>query len=438
MIDFHIDWKNAPGVRDPVLARTWCALTIRVRGEPVTRVYDRRTKGWRDSVYGSVFHPCRWLVDNLWFLLYEPYRWAIPYGARDLARNDADRPWVHRHSLLAAREGGALPDLTIFRDGDSVLARWLKDGGDASHPFLRFVQEGQAHLNPDTVRADISAFVETVLERVSDLPHAEVAQLRDDWKSFHRLTAEEKDLCSWSARLGVNAHYDDQLSDSEAERLASAIEGLEGRIADDLLDATAIDTIAHDLDWIDEAHLQAGTASRTSLDSNSVRRSWRDSLGRNGTAYATGYRGAHALRQDMGVGNNAVPDLADFMHRLGWADRPIIMTQTAPSNSLHAIVDYGRDDVPVVAAHTTYRTDERAVPAREIPFPPSQRRRTRAALGHCLPHLGPACFAGVRGGTASSCGRASGTYPRRGGLRPGSGPVRRRVPRGTCAGGAPD
>ena len=146
MIDFHIEWKDAPGVRDPVLSRTWCALTIRIQGEPVTRVFDRRTKGWRNSVHGSVFPLCNWIVDNLWFLLYEPYRWAVPYGSRDLARNDVDRPWVHRHSLLAAREGGALPDLTFFRDGDAVLLRWLKDGGDASHPFLRFVQEGQAHL----------------------------------------------------------------------------------------------------------------------------------------------------------------------------------------------------------------------------------------------------------------------------------------------------
>ena len=149
VIDFDIDWKDAPGVRDPVLARTWCALTIRVRGEPVTRVSDRRTKGWRNSVYGSVFPLCRWLVDSFWSLLYEPYRWHIHYGSRDLARNSADRPWVRRHSLLAAREGGTLPDLTLFRDGDDVLARWLKDGGDATHPSLRFVQEGQARLPPD-------------------------------------------------------------------------------------------------------------------------------------------------------------------------------------------------------------------------------------------------------------------------------------------------
>ncbi len=196
VIDFHLEWKDAPGVRDPVLARTWCALTIRIDGQPVTRVFDRRTKGWRNSVHGSVFPLCTWIGDNLWFLLYEPYRWPVPYGSRDLARNDLDRRWVQRHSLLAAREGRALADLTVFRDGDAVLARWLKDGGDATHPFLRFVGEGQAYLSLETVRASIEKFVDSVLQRVSNLPHAEVAQLHDDWVGLRRLTSDESNVCA--------------------------------------------------------------------------------------------------------------------------------------------------------------------------------------------------------------------------------------------------
>ena len=369
MIEFDIDWKDAPGVRDPVLARTWCALTIRVGGEPVTRVSDRRTKGWRNSVYGSVFPLCTWLVDNLWFLLYEPYRWAIPYGSRDLARNDADRPWVHRHSLLAAREGGALPDLTVFRDGDAVLARWLKDGGDASHPFLRFVQEGQAHAPPDTVRTSIDHFVETVLERVSDLRHADVAQLRDDWANLHRLTGDETNLCAWSARLGINAHYDDELPDSEAERLKSAVKGLEGRIADDLLDAAAIGTIANDIEWIADAHRKARSASRTRLEDAPLQQPWQHSTGRNGqSAYATGYVRARTLRSHSHLGSDLLPDLAGFMRRLGWADEPIVATKESPTSSLRAVVDYGRGGVPVVAAHpfAAGQASERFLLARSL------------------------------------------------------------------------
>ena len=371
MIEFDIDWKDAPSVRNPVLARTWCTLTIRVQDKPVTRVYDRRTKGWRNSVYGSIFPLCSWLVDNIWFLLYEPYRWAIPYGSRDLARNESDRPWVRRHSLLAAREGGALPDITIFRDGDDVLVRWHKDGGDTSHPFLRFVHEGHAYLSPDTVRGCIAALVESVLERVSDLPHAEVGQLRDDWADLHHLTPEETNLCAWSARLGINAHYDDELSESEADRLQSAIGTIEGRIVDDLLDAAAIDTIADDLSWINDAHGLAKTARRTSPNKRIAGLSRRRSLPSNReTAYTAGYAEARALRIDAGMDNDVLANFANFLQRLGWADSPMVATDTAPSSrNLHAVLDYGHGDVPVVAAPPAEtRPTERFLLARSLFF----------------------------------------------------------------------
>lgn len=350
MIDFDIDWKDAPGVRDPVLARTWCALTIRVRGEPVTRVSDRRTKGWRNSVYGSVFPLCRWAVDNLWFLLNEPYRWPMPYGSRDLARNDADRPWVHRHSLLAAREGGTLPDLTLFRDGDAVQARWLRDGGDASHPSLRFVQEGQARLPPDAVRGSIDAFVHAVLDRVAALPHADVAQLRDDWRDLGDLAPDEARLCAWSARLGVNAHYADELSDSAAERLAAALGTLEDPVADDLLDAAGLDTIEGDLAWIDRAHRRARNARRTSRGNDSPRHPYRAGREDDSTAYDVGYEAARGLRAHAGT-DPTLPDMPAFLRRLGWADEPLLTIDTSPSDRVRAVLDHGRDDAPVLAAH---------------------------------------------------------------------------------------
>ena len=69
------------------------------------------------------------------------------------------------------------------------------------------------------------------------------------------------------------------------------------------------------------------------------------------TAYAAGYGQARALRERSGLGTDRVPDLEGLMWRLGWADAPMVATDSAPSTSVHAVVDYGRDDVPVVAAY---------------------------------------------------------------------------------------
>ena len=38
------------------------------------------------------------------------------------------------------------------------------------------------------------------------------------------------------------------------------------------------------------------------------------------------------------------------MRRFGWADASVVVTNTAPSGSLHVVVDYGPNDVPIIAA----------------------------------------------------------------------------------------
>ena len=106
MIEFRIEWQEAAGVRDRVLARTWCRLAIEADGQVVTRAIDSRARSVRDGVYGLAFPLCCWIVENWWFLQHEAYRFRRPCGSRDLARNNHDRAWVRRHSLLAAREGG--------------------------------------------------------------------------------------------------------------------------------------------------------------------------------------------------------------------------------------------------------------------------------------------------------------------------------------------
>ena len=349
MIKFFVDWQDAPGVEHPVLAHTWCRLTIRINDQNVTRVHDRRTKGWRDGVYGSVFPLCAWVVDNFWFLQYETYRWRALYGSRDLAQKPSDRAWVQRHSLLSAREGGALPDLTFSRDGDAIAVHWLKDGGDASHPNVKFVREGSARLAPDQVRKSLGSFVGDVLDRVSNLGEPEVAQLRDDWAELQDLTQEERELCVWSARLGINAHYDDELSESEERSLRDAVDALDGSLVDDFLDAASIDQIGEDVEWVVEARKKTkGVRLRRKIGKA---KSDLPNVRKKGTAYQTGYAHATTLRDNVEV-SDVVENMGDLMRRMGWADAPMIDTRTQPATtSLRAVLDHVKGTTPVVAAY---------------------------------------------------------------------------------------
>ena len=90
------------------------------------------------------------------------------------------------------------------------------------------------------------------------------------------------------------------------------------------------------------------------------------------------------MRERSGMGTERLPDLAVLMRRLGWADEPMVRTKSAPSTGVHAVVDYGRDDVPVVAAHPPVRqTSERFLLARSLFLqacsPSSERRLVTAS-----------------------------------------------------------
>ena len=263
MIEFQVEWQDAPGVRDPVLARTWCRLTMAVDGQVVTRAIDHRSQSLRDGIYGSALPLCRWIVENWWCLQHEAYRFHRPSRSHDLARTVDHRAWVQRHSLRAVGEGGVLPDLMLFRDGDAMVVRWLPDESDGTHPFLRFVGKGEARLAADEVVHGLTDFVLRVLERVEEMDASEVEVLSRDWAAITTIMPDERELCVWSARLGLDPYDPDELTHRREELLRASMSSLEGALRGDLLDAATADALPADVHWIDAAHELASGSGRS-------------------------------------------------------------------------------------------------------------------------------------------------------------------------------
>ena len=213
MIRFRIEWQDAPGVRDPVLARTWCRLVIEVGRHLVTEAIDSRSQSLRGGIYGSAFPLCQWIVENWWFLLNEPSRFPVRYASQDLARTPRDGGWVQRHSLLAAREGNSLPDLTLHRDGQKIVARWTPDTTPSMHPFLRFTGKGETLLDVADVERGLAEAVEAVMDRLDGMEEPEIRDLRKDWAAVVSATEQERRSCEWSARLGIDPHDQDEFTD---------------------------------------------------------------------------------------------------------------------------------------------------------------------------------------------------------------------------------
>ncbi len=365
MIRFRMEWQDAPGVRDTVLARSWCRLVIEAGGRLVTEAVHDASNSLRGGVHGSAFPLGRWIVENWWFLLNESYRFPARYASRDLARTLADRAWVQRHSLLAAREGGALPDLTLHRDEEKVVARWAPDGTASTHPSLRFTGEGEIHLDVADAERGLADAVQAVMDRIDGFEEPEAKAFRRDWAAITKATEQERRLCEWSARLGIDPFDPKELTDDLAKTLPEWMSDLDVPLRDDLLDAERPQTLQKDMEWLRRAEALAADAGSApnreptfrpggrpppvgvlaaARDSEAVRPDTD-----TGTAHGLGYACAASLRRHLSPadGHDPIGDMDEVLVRLGWAQSPSRTMEPEPGSPLEAAVTRSGDGAPV-------------------------------------------------------------------------------------------
>ena len=343
MIRFRMEWQDAPGVRDAVLARTWCRLVIEAGGRLVTEAVHGPSQSLRSGVYGSAFPLCQWIVENWWFLLNESYRFPARYASPDLARTPRDRSWVQRHSLLVAQEGNALPDLTLHRDEQKVVVRWMPDGTSSMHPFLRFTGEGETHLEVADAERGLAEAVQAAMDRLDGMEEPEVRDFRKDWAAVAGATERERRLCEWAARLGIDPFDPDELTDDLEEILPELMAGLDAPLRDDFLDAERPQTLRRDMDWWRQAEALAADAGRGRNPQN---------VSCNidgGTAHKRGYTCAAALRQHLSPANGHEPigDLDEMLAHLGWAQCPSRTMSLEPESPLEAALTRSDEGAPV-------------------------------------------------------------------------------------------
>ena len=320
MIRFRMEWQDAPGVRDAVLARTWCRLVIEAGGRLVTEAVHGPTESLRGGIYGSALPLCQWIVENWWFLLNESYRFPARYASWDLARTSRDREWVQRHSLLAAQEGNALPDLTLHRDEQEVVVRWMPDRTPSVHPFLRFTGEG-VHLTVADAERGLAEAVQTVMDRLDGVDEPQVREVRADWEAIAAATEQERRLCEWSARLGIDPYDPNELTDDLAGALVESVADLNAALRDDFLDAARPQTLLRDVDWLRQAEALAADAGCACSPAD------RENISCDideDAAHERGYACAKELRRHLSLadGHEPIADLDEILVRLGWARYP--------------------------------------------------------------------------------------------------------------------
>lgn len=319
---FEIEWHDAPGVVDRLLAATWARLSIRVGEVEVIDLLASDNR--RSSVYGPVLPLVEWLVENWWHLLYEPS------PTSPLVRGQGAPPWTDqwnkRHNLLAAREGTALPDAVLARDGDDLVVRWFPDVQPEGPRRVRFVGEGMARVSASTFEAAAAALVGSTLARLNELVRGDdsVQCLAEAWAEIQGAEGEERELGPALARLGVDPYDPAQANDSLVEQVA-AINGEfsnEIDIRTDLFEGSPPGLLGAAVEWLRE-NLAAPTTVRVTPTFPTMQPEWAAS------AHQTGYRLARRARSEL-LGlrpNQPIDDLHGiFVDRLGWDVTPVVVS----------------------------------------------------------------------------------------------------------------
>lgn len=379
MLSLLTEWNDAPGVKDPVLAATWARLEIKnetaVESKWLTRLIRSTTNSVDRGVYCALFPLAQWIVENWWFLLYEGCRVPDFTSGRHLASDPAQRAWVQRHSLLAAREGGALPDLTIFRDGDAIFLKWAPDPEhDERIRPVRFVEQGTTQVELAVFERTLHHFVEAVLERLRDTTEVDAERLRMNWRAVCESRQNETALCSWSAALGLDPYDETELSEDLIAVMQSRVRGFPPEVQHDLLETTTAQSLVADLDWLDQALPCVSSGAETG---NGVTQMTHTS------AHQVGYQRAAAVRQQCSLPDSPIPDLPALLHdRCGWPppECQTITIDGASSSSISALAARDHNNEPRIIGPSLGHWAERFRLARSLYFLTEPVRSTRPRL----------------------------------------------------------
>jgi hypothetical protein len=339
---FEIEWLDAPGVRDPVLAATWARLRLEVNGSDVLELIHLPSKTSRAAVYGPLFPLVEWFVENWWSLLYE----ASPTSPLTPGRHAPlwKRAWMQRHNLLAAREGMALPDATFVRDGDDLIVRWDPDPEWHETRRVRFIGSGQVRVHAEQFAQQVTTLVEATLQRLQALleDNEDVQRLANAWTAIHSADTDEQTLCRSLAVLGVDPYDPDQATDDLVSLVAALSASLPASLRDDLLEGSSLNALQAATDWLmrsrDELANDAALHAPATLPC-----AWSPS------AHQTGYVLARQTRDELlGLDRDEpIHDLeAMLVERLNWDSVPL--RKGSPFNGLDGLVGLSTDSVKPV------------------------------------------------------------------------------------------
>ena len=331
---FQFEWEDPLGARGPELRATWARLEIRVDDIPVSRLIDEKNRSIRDAVYGPLYPVAEWIAMNWWSLLHEV---EVPGTPRW-------ETYARRHSLAAAGEGFALPDLRIIPTGEWTEMRWFHR--PVSEAGISFVNAGALTLPSGEVRDVLSDFVRSVLARLEN-EGIGGTPLQEEWDALQSAPPEEAAFCQAAAALGQDPYA---MEFEEREYLSGIATQVPAEVLGEFVSATDFCHLEDALKNL-EANLREAASGESSL--SSVRELAKRHLGgsHSATPWESGYEYARNLRKHLGLNGTLVATDRDLAEALdadeGGLFRNVLNLGTSQWD-IDALVVPASDENPVI------------------------------------------------------------------------------------------
>lgn len=332
------EWEAAPWVKAPEHRATWARIEIMVRSEHITLVEDQESGSSRRSIYCPLHPLAEWAAYNWWLLRAD----ARPARSLDMwGPEHYDSRQFRRHSLRGSGDGFLWPNLVIIPEGEHKRLIWQRDRFPAPGKPIRFLADGEAFLDRDSVERELVSVISAVLTRLAEQGVTDTP-LEKEWAEVQSAEPDEVEFCLAAARLGLDPYaeaepYQQLIMRAEAE--------LRGNLLGDFLDAVEPARIGHALDWIRGARSEIGQAPEREA-ARVLREAIRQSRAAPGNwSWEKGWNQARAVRRILGLADQDVFDLSSFMNSIDQptADRGLqaVGGSTGGSGPL-AVIEPGR------------------------------------------------------------------------------------------------
>lgn len=319
-LSFDLEWVDPEGARGLELRATWARLTLVIAGEPVTRVFDERTRSVRTSIYLPLYPLAEWIATNWWRLLYE-----VPSP-----RTSTQNGYQSRHCLAKASEGFAFPDLSLEPLGETVRLSWA--GRKLLRTPVEFLGGHTVFLNREMAQEGLERFVDAVLGRLED-GGIEGTLLHQEWRAICNLAPEEETFCRLAGTLGLDPF---QLGKEEAEELLDAAEKIPEVLQDEFFSSADPSALLQEAEAVDRA-LEAVAGTHQGLEPlRRLRESFNAPELPGEPPWKQGYAAAGALRADLGLDGSPLPSFEALSETLG-VQRPLLEREVKSVSGLETV-----------------------------------------------------------------------------------------------------